>query len=80
MSARRASGVFVECLEAEGVRRVFGIPGEEAAWRWGSADDFGQHLRHALGLDVPSLIVVPVDYSIDVAISDELGEETVIRI
>jgi hypothetical protein len=28
---------------------------------------------------VPSLIVLPIDYSIDVAISDELGEETVIR-
>src|SRR5512144_1444959 len=29
MSERRASDVFVECLEAEGVRYVFGIPGEE---------------------------------------------------
>ena len=29
MSARKASAVFVECLEAEGVRYVFGIPGEE---------------------------------------------------
>ena len=27
--ARRASDVFVECLEAEGVKYVFGIPGEE---------------------------------------------------
>src|SRR6476620_10203831 len=27
--ARRASDLFVECLEAEGVRSVFGIPGEE---------------------------------------------------
>jgi acetolactate synthase-1/2/3 large subunit len=53
----------------------FGLP----AWRCGSADDFGQHLRHALGLDVPALIVLPIDYSVDVAISDELGEETVIR-
>src|ERR687898_262156 len=26
---RRASDLFVECLEAEGVRYVFGIPGEE---------------------------------------------------
>jgi len=53
----------------------FGLP----AWRCGSAEDFRQHLRHALGLDVPALIVLPVDYSVDVAISDELGEETVIR-
>jgi len=26
---RKASDVFVECLEAEGVKHVFGIPGEE---------------------------------------------------
>src|ERR1700716_357624 len=29
MSKRKASEVFVECLEAEGVKYVFGIPGEE---------------------------------------------------
>src|SRR5881398_2356490 len=29
MAARKASDVFVECLEAEGVKYVFGIPGEE---------------------------------------------------
>src|SRR5436305_1103160 len=29
MALRRASDVFVECLEAEGVKHVFGIPGEE---------------------------------------------------
>src|SRR4051812_17341821 len=52
---------------------AFGMP----AWRCESVDDFGRHLRHALGLDVPSLIVVPIDYSIDVSISEELGTETV---
>jgi acetolactate synthase-1/2/3 large subunit len=51
----------------------FGLP----AWRCASADDFGTRLRHALTLDVPSLIVLPIDYSIDVAISHELGIETV---
>jgi acetolactate synthase I/II/III large subunit len=51
----------------------FGMP----AWRCGSADEFGERLRHALALDVPSLIVLPIDYSIDVAISEELGTETV---
>src|ERR687891_176826 len=51
----------------------FGIPG----WRCGSADEFGERLTHALTLDVPSLIVLPIDYSIDVAISEELGAETV---
>jgi acetolactate synthase I/II/III large subunit len=51
----------------------FGMP----AWRCGSPDEFGERLRQALGLDVPSLIVLPIDYSIDVAISEELGTETV---
>jgi acetolactate synthase I/II/III large subunit len=51
----------------------FGIP----AWRCGSADSFAERLRHALGLDLPSLIVLPIDYSIDVAIHEELGTETV---
>jgi acetolactate synthase I/II/III large subunit len=51
---------------------AFGMP----AWRCEAVDDFGRHLRDALALDVPSLIVVPIDYSIDVAIS-ELGAETV---
>jgi acetolactate synthase-1/2/3 large subunit len=51
----------------------FGLP----AWRCASVDDFSRHLRHALELDVPSLIVLPIDYSIDVAISEELGRETV---
>jgi len=51
----------------------FGLP----AWRCESVEDFGGRLRHALGLDVPSLIVVPIDYSIDVSISEELGTETV---
>jgi acetolactate synthase I/II/III large subunit len=57
---------FVRLAEA------FGMP----AWRCEAVDDFGRHLRHALALDLPSLIVVPIDYSIDVAIS-ELGAETV---
>ncbi len=51
----------------------FGMP----AWRCDSADDFAQRLPQALGLEVPSLIVLPVDYRLDVAISEELGAETV---
>jgi acetolactate synthase-1/2/3 large subunit len=58
-----------------GLAESFGMP----AWRCDSADDFGSRLRHALSLDAPSLIVLPIDYSVDVAISDQLGEETVIR-
>ena len=48
-----------------------------AAFRCVSVDDFGDHLRTALALDRPSVIVVPIDYSIDVALSEELGTETV---
>lgn len=55
---------FVKLAEA------FGMP----AWRATSIDDFSQKLRHATTLDVPSLLVLPIDYSIDVRISEELGE------
>ncbi len=58
---------FVKLAEA------FGMP----AWRCGSADEFGRRLEEALALDVPTLIVVPIDYSVDVAISRELGAEIV---
>jgi acetolactate synthase I/II/III large subunit len=58
---------FVKLAEA------FGAP----AWRCASAGEFSERLTHALTLDVPSVIVVPIDYSVDVAISRELGAETV---
>jgi acetolactate synthase-1/2/3 large subunit len=58
---------FVKLAEA------FGMP----AWRCESVGEFPERLRQAVGLDVPSLIVLPIDYSIDVAISEELGTETV---
>jgi acetolactate synthase I/II/III large subunit len=48
-----------------------------AAWRCESVEDFSHHLRHALTLDVPSLLVLPIDYSLDVALAEELGVETV---
>jgi acetolactate synthase-1/2/3 large subunit len=51
----------------------FGMP----AWRCASAQEFGPRLRDALSLDLPSLITVPIDYSVDVAISEQLGAETV---
>ncbi|MCH8899963.1 MAG: hypothetical protein IH942_05650, partial [Acidobacteria bacterium] len=50
----------------------FGLP----AWRVTSADDFAVRLRQALELPVPTLIVLEIDYSVDVAIADDLGEET----
>jgi acetolactate synthase-1/2/3 large subunit len=51
----------------------FGMP----AWRCESVEDFPAHLREALAADLPSLIVLPIDYSIDVAFTQELGTETV---
>jgi acetolactate synthase-1/2/3 large subunit len=53
--------------------QAFGIP----AWRCSSAAEFSERLRHALTLEEPSLIVTPIDYSVDVAIVAELGAETV---
>jgi acetolactate synthase-1/2/3 large subunit len=58
---------FVKLAEA------FGMPARRCA----SVSDFGEALTWALGLDLPSLIVLPIDYSIDVAISEELGTATV---
>jgi len=60
MARRRASEVFVECLEAEGVKHVFAIPGEETL-------DLTESLSHSS----------TASYSIDVAISEELGAEIV---
>jgi acetolactate synthase-1/2/3 large subunit len=52
----------------------FGMP----AWRCSSAGELRQRLVDALALEKPSLIVVPIDYSIDVARGVvELGAETV---
>jgi acetolactate synthase-1/2/3 large subunit len=55
-----------------GLAKSFGLP----AWRCDSAADYRERLTQALALDEPSLIVVPIDYSPDLAIA-ELGAETV---
>ena len=52
---------------------AFGMP----AWRCASADELSQRLNDALASELPSLIVAPVDYSVDVALSEALGSETV---
>jgi acetolactate synthase I/II/III large subunit len=59
---------FVKLAEA------FGMP----AWRVASVEDFRERLAHALTIeDVPSLIVLPIDYSADVTLAEALGTETV---
>ena len=51
---------------------AFGMP----AWRCESVEDFGSACGTRFAR-APSLIVVPIDYSLDVSISEELGTETV---
>jgi acetolactate synthase I/II/III large subunit len=60
---------FVTLAEA------FGMP----AWRCTSTQDYAERLREAVALDVPSLIVIPIDYSLDISITEELGDEMVAR-
>jgi len=50
----------------------FGIP----AWRCDTATDFAKRIEEALAAQGPSLIVVPIDYSPEVAIVEELEEPT----
>jgi acetolactate synthase I/II/III large subunit len=58
---------FVKLAEA------FGLPG----FRCEAVEDFRAHLDKALSLDEPSIIVVPIDYSQDIALQEQLGKETV---
>jgi acetolactate synthase-1/2/3 large subunit len=51
----------------------FGMP----AWRCTRADELRPRLLDALALEEPSVIVVPIDYSLDVSLADALGAETV---
>jgi acetolactate synthase-1/2/3 large subunit len=51
----------------------FGMP----AWRCEAADQLASLLREALGKPGPSLITVPIDYSVDIALTSELGTETI---
>ncbi|MGI8622298.1 MAG: acetolactate synthase large subunit [Solirubrobacteraceae bacterium] len=57
---------FVALAEA------FGLPG----FRCESVEDFRRHLDRALELQEPSVVVVPIDYSQDIAL-EHLGKETV---
>jgi acetolactate synthase-1/2/3 large subunit len=69
----RHFGVDFENPDFVKLAEAFGVP----AWRCESVEDFPKQLGQALTLDVPSLIALPTDYSMDVAISEELGRETV---
>jgi acetolactate synthase-1/2/3 large subunit len=66
-------GTDFENPDFVGLAESFGL----AAWRCDSVEDYRRRLTQALALDEPSLIVVPIDYSPDLAIAEELGAETV---
>ena len=65
----RAFGTAFGNPDLVGLAASFGMP----AWRCATAAELARRLREALGLDVPSLIVLPIDYSEDVAIAGGLG-------
>jgi acetolactate synthase-1/2/3 large subunit len=69
----RSFGVDFTNPDFVALAEAYGLPG----WRIGHADEFSGRLAHALTLDGPSVIVVPIDYSLDVAITAGLGDETV---
>jgi acetolactate synthase I/II/III large subunit len=54
--------------------QAFGLP----AFSIGSADEFSVALEKALGLGVPSVIAVPVDYSENHRLTETLGEVHII--
>jgi len=70
---RSFGGTELENPDFVRLAESFGLP----AWRCESVEDYRSRLAHALTLDVPSLIVVPIDYSPDLAIAEDLGAETV---
>ena len=72
----RHFGTDFENPDFVGLAESFGMP----AWRAESVDDYAARLREALELDVPSLIALPVDYSPDISLVEELGAETTTRI
>ncbi len=69
----RCSGTDFDNPDFVGLAESFGMP----AWRCESIDDLPRYLKEALDQSLPTLIELPIDYSMDVAISKELGPETV---
>lgn len=69
----RTAGTDFENPDFVKLAESFGMP----AWRCESIDDLSRYLKQALDQSKPSLIELPIDYSTDVAISKDLGVETV---
>ena len=64
-------------LHQPGLRRArAGVRHARASAARRSAD-FAEHLDKALALDEPSVVVVPIDYSQDIGLQEQLGKETV---
>ena len=85
----KASELIVRCLENEGVRYVFGLPGEEILdildsladssiavsgdGGFEAARELKPILAEALAFPGPSIIDVPVDYSENARLTAKLG-------
>jgi acetolactate synthase-1/2/3 large subunit len=69
----RSFGTDFENPDFVALAGSYGLP----AWRCESVSDYARRLPEALALDVPSLISLPIDYSPDLAIAEDLGAETV---
>lgn len=81
----KTSDLFVQCLEAEGVTRIFGVPSEEnldflESLRTSSISlVLTRHEQAALDEKGVTLIEVPVDYSEnEKVLNDELSKRTCI--
>lgn len=51
--------------------KAFGVP----AWRCESPADFGAHMTHALTLDEPTVVVLPVDYAVHPDVTGDPAQE-----
>ena len=58
MASSKASDVFIECLENEGVTRIFGVPGEENADLMMSIERSSIERRHLSSSSRMSLTLV----------------------
>ncbi|MGH9017239.1 MAG: acetolactate synthase large subunit [Acidimicrobiales bacterium] len=69
----RSFGVDFTNPDFVALAAAYGLP----AWRIERPGELSERLSGALALDVPSVIVVPIDYSVDVGTATGLGDETV---
>jgi acetolactate synthase-1/2/3 large subunit len=67
----RSFGTSFRATDFVALAHAFGVP----AWRCASPGDFGRHVEHALTLDTPSVVVLPVDYAVHPDVTDDPAKE-----